>query len=196
MTGVQTCALPILKEILKSALGTIGETLSQDWLPICLRELVKDKKFLLVLDDVWNEDHKKWIELENLLLGDCKGSTILLTTRNSSVATIMDTISTYNLKGLPKVDCMSLFVKLAFKVGQENQYPNLLNIGREIVKKLKGVPLVVSTLAGLLCSKVDEHQSKSILDNEIWNLEQKECDILPALKLSYNHFFGPFCSPL
>ena len=91
---------------------------------------------------------------------------------------------------------MSLFVKLAFKVGQENQYPNLLNIGREIVKKCKGVPLAVNTLVGLLYSKIDEHQWKSILDNEIWNLEQKEGDILPVLKLSYNQFFGPFCSPL
>ncbi|XP_075639650.1 putative disease resistance protein RGA1 [Castanea sativa] len=176
----------LIKEILKSALGKIDETLSLDWLQIHLRELIKDKKFLLVLDDVWNEDRKKWIELENLLLGDCKGSKILVTTRNSSVATIMGTATTYNLKGLPEEDCMSLFVKLAFKVGQENQYPNLLNIGREIVKICKGVPLAVSTLAGLLYSKVDEHDWKSIRDNEIWNLEQKEGDILPALKLSYN----------
>ena len=115
----------LINEILKSALGKIDETLSLDWLPICLKELVKDKQFLLVLDDVWNEDRKKWIELENLLVGDCKGSKILVTTRNSSVATIMDTTSTYNLKGLPVEDCMSLFVKLAFKVGQENQYANL-----------------------------------------------------------------------
>ncbi|XP_050258422.1 disease resistance protein RGA2-like [Quercus robur] len=176
----------LIKEILKSALVTIDENLSLDQLQIQLRGLLKDKKFLLVLDDVWNEDHKKWIELENLLLGGCNGSKLLVTTRNSSVATIMGTATTYNLKGLPKEDCMSLFVKLAFKVGQENKYPNLLNIGREIVKKCKGVPLAVSTLAGLLYSKVDEHEWKSIRDNEIWNLEQKEGDILPTLKLSYN----------
>nr|XP_023873046.1 putative disease resistance protein RGA1 [Quercus suber] len=176
----------LITEILKSALGKIDETLSLDWLQIRLRELIKDKKFLLVLDDVWNEDRKKWIELETLLLGGCEGSKILVTTRNNSVATIMGTATTYNLKGLPEGDCMSMFVKLAFKVGQENQYPNLLNIGREIVKKCKGVPLAVSTLAGLLYSKVDENEWKFIRDNEIWNLEQKEGDILPALKLSYN----------
>ena len=101
----------LIKEILKSALGKIDETLSLDCLPILLRELIKDKKFILVLDDVWNEYRKKWIELENLLLGDSKGCKILVTTRNSSVATIMDTTSTYNLKGLPEEDCMSLFVK-------------------------------------------------------------------------------------
>ena len=102
----------LIKEILKSALGKIDETLSLDWLQTHLRELIKDKKFLLVLDDVWNEDHKKWIELENLLLGDCRGSKILVTTWNSSVAAIMDTTSSYNLNGLPKEDFVSLFVKL------------------------------------------------------------------------------------
>ena len=87
--------------------------LSLDWLQICLGEFIKDKKFLLVLDDVWNEDRKKWIKLENLLVGECKGSKILVTTRSSSVATVMGTTTTYNLKGLPEADCMSLFVKLA-----------------------------------------------------------------------------------
>ena len=38
----------------------------------------------------------------------------------------------------------------------------------------------------LLYSKVDEHKWESMRDNEIWNLEQKESDILPALSLSYN----------
>ena len=102
----------LIKEIFKSAICKIDETFSLDWLPIRLRELIKDKKFLLVLDDVWNEDHKKWIELENLLLGDCRGSKILVTTWNSSVAAIMDTTSSYNLNGLPKEDFVSLFVKL------------------------------------------------------------------------------------
>ncbi|XP_030925539.1 putative disease resistance protein RGA3 [Quercus lobata] len=173
-----------LKELLKDK--KILDYLNVDELQCRLRELLKDKKFLLVLDDVWNENPSKWNQLEELLIGGSNESKILVTTRNSSVATIMDTTTTYNLKGLPEEDCMSLLVKLAFKVGQENQYPNLLNIGREIVKKCKGVPLAVSTLAGLLYSKVDEHEWKSIRDNEIWNLEQKEGDILPALKLSYN----------
>ena len=82
----------LIKEILKSALVTIDENLSLDQLQIQLRGLLKDKKFLLVLDDVWNEDRKKWIELENLLVGDCNGSKILVTTRNNSVATIMSTV--------------------------------------------------------------------------------------------------------
>ncbi len=38
----------------------------------------------------------------------------------------------------------------------------------------------------LLYSKVDEHKWESVRDNEIWNLEWKESDILLALRLSYN----------
>ncbi|KAM4080171.1 hypothetical protein ACB094_09G171400 [Castanea mollissima] len=176
----------LIKEILKSALGKIDETLSLDWLQTHLRDLLKDKKFLLVLDDVWNDDRNKWIELKDLLLGGCKGSKIIVTTRKSSVATIMGTVATCNLKGLSHEYCLSLFKKLAFKEGEENQYPNLLEIGEEIVEKCKGVPLAVRTLAGILYSKVDEREWKFVRDNEIWNLEQKQGDILPALKLSYN----------
>ncbi|KAM3691137.1 hypothetical protein ACJW31_09G172600 [Castanea mollissima] len=98
----------------------------------------------------------------------------------------MSTAESYNLDGLSQKDCLSLFVNLAFKEGEEEQYPNLLEIGKEIVKKCRGVPLAVNTLACLLYSKVDENAWISIRDNEIWHLNQKESGILPALKLSYN----------
>ena len=175
----------LTKEILKSAKVKIDENLGIDQWQTSLRELLKDKKFLLVLDDVWNEDRNKWIELEDLLLGGCNGSKIIVATRNDSVATIMGTTPTYNLDGLSQEDCLSLFVTLAFQ-GEEKQYPSLLEIGKEIVEKCKGVPLAVKTLAGLLYSKLDECEWKFIRDNEIWHLEQNEGDILPALRLSYN----------
>ena len=98
----------------------------------------------------------------------------------------MGTTPTYKLGGLSQEECLSLFVKLAFKEGEEKQHPNLFEIGKEIVRKCKGVPLAVGTLASLLYSKVDEKEWKRVRDNEIWNLEQKEGSILPALQLSYN----------
>jgi hypothetical protein len=123
----------LIKEILKSAIGTIEENLSVDRLQISLRECLKNKTFPLVLDDVWNEDRNKWIELEDLLIGGCNESKILVTTRNSLVATVMRTSPTYNLDGRSLEDCLSLFVKLTFKEGEEKQYPNLIEIGKEIV---------------------------------------------------------------
>ncbi|XP_050242488.1 disease resistance protein RGA2-like [Quercus robur] len=76
--------------------------------------------------------------------------------------------------------------RCAFREREHEQYPNLVKIGKEIVKKCEGVPLAVKTLGSLLYSKTEEHDWISIRENDIWKLEQKENDILPALRLSYN----------
>lgn len=135
------------------------------------------KLFLLILNDVWNEDHEKWIELKNLLKVGGNGSKIIVTTRSQSVALFMGTVPMYKLKGLPHEDCISFFVQWAFKKGEEEQYPILLKIGDEIVKKCGGVPLAVRTLGSLLYSKIDECDWLFVKDNEIWRLGQKENDI-------------------
>ena len=45
--------------------------------------------------------------------------------------------------------------------------------------------MAIKTIAGILYSKVDEDEWKSVRDNEIWNLEQGG-GILLALRLSHN----------
>ena len=66
----------------------------------------------------------------------------------------MGTTPTYKLGGLSQEECLSLFVKLAFKEGEEKQHPNLFEIGKEIVRKCKGVPLAVRTLAAYFIQKL------------------------------------------
>ncbi|KAB2608217.1 disease resistance protein RGA1 [Pyrus ussuriensis x Pyrus communis] len=156
-------ATRLTKEILGSALRTqISEGLSLDQLQAQLRDALKDKKFLLVLDDVRNEDRIKWSELRDLLIEGAKiGSKIL--------------------------DSLSLFVKCAFEEGQERQHPSLYEMGKDIVRKCGGVPLAVKTLGSQLYSKTDEREWKLIRDSAIWKLEQEGAGhILPALRLSYN----------
>ncbi|XVF06566.1 hypothetical protein REPUB_Repub06bG0060400 [Reevesia pubescens] len=179
----------LLKEIIYSISSERCKGVTIDALQTRLRSLLDGNKFLLVLDDVWNENRVKWIELRDLLMsmGDLSQSKIIVTTRSLKVASIMSSIHPYKLKGLPHEDCLTLFRKWAFNDGDERQYPNLVKIGEEIVKKCKGVPLAVRTLGSLLFSKIDEREWISIRDSEIWRLEQSENDILPVLKLSYNH---------
>jgi hypothetical protein len=177
----------LIREILMESGVRIDEnSRPRNRLQTKMREKLKNKRFLLVLDDVWNEDRNKWNELKDLLLGGAKGSKILVTTRTNKVASIMSTVSSYTLEGLSEKDSLSLFIKYAFNEGEDKQYPNLLEIGKEIVKKCKGVPLAIRTLGSLLFSKVNEREWKFVRDNEIWRLEQKEGDILPALQLSYD----------
>ena len=73
-----------------------------------------EKKYLLVLDNLWIEDKKKWLLLRNLLMVGARGSRIIVTTRSKRVAWIIGSISWYALKGLPIEKSWSLFVKMAF----------------------------------------------------------------------------------
>ena len=151
-----------------------------------LKNKLFGQKFLLVLDDVWNEDRVKWVELRNLIQVSAAGSKILVTTRSHSIASMMGTVPSHILEGLSEEDSLSLFVKWAFKEGEEEKHPHLLNIGRQIVIKCKEVPLAVRTLGSLLFLKFEASEWEYVRDNEIWNLPQKRDDILPALKLSFD----------
>ncbi|KAG2684875.1 hypothetical protein I3760_10G096100 [Carya illinoinensis] len=177
----------LMEEILKSVGHGVDKNLSNvDMMQKSLTNLLKDKRFLLVLDDVWNENRNKWIELTDLFNGGSHGSGIVVTTHSHNVSSISGPVYTHPLDGLPKDECLSLFVKCAFKEGEDKRHPNLLSIAEEIVEKCKGVPLAVKSLGGMLYLKVDEREWNLVRDNEIWELEEKEGDILPALRLSYN----------
>ncbi|XP_072063998.1 putative disease resistance protein RGA1 [Arachis hypogaea] len=169
----------------------VDANFSLEYMISLLNQTLHGKKFLLVLDDVWNENHNKWDELRNHLLeaGGDKGSKIIVTTRSRKVADIMGSNLVMKLEGLPENECWRLFAKCAFEEEKEEEkYPRLKQIGEQIVKKCKGVPLAITTLGFLLRSKChDENEWRKIRDSEVWNLDQEETDILPSLKLSYNH---------
>ncbi|KAL5576032.1 hypothetical protein UlMin_017731 [Ulmus minor] len=177
----------LIKEIFESATRKVNENLTLEMLQIELRETLSGKKFLLILDDVWNENRNKWLELTDMLMEGSKGSKIVVTTRSNKVASVVSTVpTTFNLTGLSEEDSLSLFHKLAFKEGKDKPPEKLVEIGREIVKRCQGVPLAVRTLGSLLHSKVDEQDWTDVRDSEMWKLEQNEDDILPVLRVSYN----------
>ena len=153
-----------------------------------LRNTLHRQKFLLVLDDVWNENRVKWNELKDIIDIGVEGSKILVTTRSHAIAVMMRTKSSnyYRLEGLSEEHSLSLFLKSAFDDGEERKHPQLVEIGKEILKKCGGIPLAVRTLGSSLVSRVNRQEWESLRDNEIWNLPQNEQDILPALELSYD----------
>jgi len=181
----------IIKIINSSQNSTDAPTYQQNLRDLDIHQLqnhlkgkLKGQMFLLVLDDVWNEDRVKWVELMDSIQVGAAGSQILVTTRNHSIASMMGNISSHILVGLSLEDSLSVFVKWAFKEGEEKKYPHLVNIGRDIVKRCGGIPLAVRTLGSSLFSKYETDKWEYIRDNEIWN-SQDTGSILPALVLSY-----------
>nr|XP_011469701.1 PREDICTED: putative disease resistance protein RGA4 [Fragaria vesca subsp. vesca] len=57
----------------------------------CIYELLEGKKFLLVLDDVWNPKSHQWEELIKPLRNGAMGSRVLVTTRKDDAAILMKT---------------------------------------------------------------------------------------------------------
>jgi hypothetical protein len=137
-----------------------------------LRSKLSGQKFILVLDDIWNDDRAKWIELKDLIKVGAPGSKVMVTTRSNSIASMMGTLPSYILEGLSLDSCISLFLKWAFKEGEEEKYPNLVDIGKEIVKKCRGVPLAVKTSGSSLFSKLDLNKWIFVRDSELWNQER------------------------
>ena len=97
-----------------------------------VEEALHNKRYLLVLDDVWNEDQEKWKELKGKLqcARGAKGATILVTTRLEEVVSVMGTHSAYRLTALSEDDSWSLFKHHAFGPNREER-EELVTIGRD-----------------------------------------------------------------
>nr|CAD1841089.1 unnamed protein product [Ananas comosus var. bracteatus] len=145
------------------------------------------ERFLLVLDDVWNEDRMEWDKFYALMRNGYWGSMILTTTRSSKVADIMGTMDSIFLEGLPDDSFREFFKICAFGYGNEKVDQELESIAKKIATKLKGTPLAAKTVGGLLKEKMDAKHWSSIMNSEMWKLRQGENDIFPALQLSYQY---------
>ena len=150
-----------------------------------LKTAVDGKRFLLVLDDVWNEDYSLWVHLKAPLLAAAPNSKMIITTRHSHVASTMGPIKHYNLKRLLDEDCWSIFIKHAYESRSLKAHQISELFRKKVVGKCGGLPLAAKSLGGLLrTTRCDLWED--ILDSKIWDLPQQS-GILPVLRLSYHH---------
>ncbi|TYI58706.1 hypothetical protein E1A91_D11G379900v1 [Gossypium mustelinum] len=179
----------IVENMIKSATGkTPDQNLEMDQLQKQLREKIGGKKYLLVLDDIWNEEWEKWVSLKELLVGGAKGSRTIVTTRSLRVGKITSKCQPYVLNGLSDNDAWSLFKEIAFEQrSADSPDSGLVEIGKLILERCCGVPLVIRTIAGTLSFKETKSEWLSFKDNELARISQNEGEILPTLKLSYDH---------
>ncbi|KAG5113448.1 hypothetical protein JHK82_036717 [Glycine max] len=151
-----------------------------------LKEKLTGKRFLLVLDNVWNENRLKWEAVLKHLVFGAQGSRIIATTRSKEVASTMRSRE-HLLEQLQEDHCWKLFAKHAFQDDNIQPNPDCKEIGTKIVEKCKGLPLALKTMGSLLHDKSSVTEWKSILQSEIWEFSTERSDIVPALALSYHH---------
>ena len=130
---------------------------------------MQGKRYLLILDDVWNEDPVKWDTLRSCLLeiNPNAGSSIILTTRSEKVAQITRTLPLCHLGKLSDDECWFIIKKKVSLNERVPLTPDLEDIGRDIAKKCGGVPLVAKVLGGMMCHRIEKSVWLAIQDNEI-----------------------------
>ncbi|CDP15466.1 unnamed protein product [Coffea canephora] len=152
----------------------------------------KPLKYLLVLDDVWNEDPAPWAGFLASLRGisSAKGSWILVTTRNKQVANFTAIPSCpCSLEKLSDDNCWLILEKTAF---DSRETPDdLKELGSELAKKCQGLPLAASVLGGMLRNK-ESDVWHSILESGLQNRGgDGDSYINKILKLSFDHLPYP-----
>ncbi|EMS51339.1 Disease resistance protein RGA2 [Triticum urartu] len=140
--------IALLKSLIELATnGSSPMTGNIELLQKKLDEVISQKRFLLVLDDVWDEDKRMWEdELKPLLC---------------SVGGPGSVIVPHELVFLSEEDSWELFSNKAFSNGVDDQ-PVLVAIERRIVNKCGGLPLALKTMGGLLSSKEKVQEWKAI----------------------------------
>ncbi|KAL3533786.1 hypothetical protein ACH5RR_007307 [Cinchona calisaya] len=177
----------VVERIIRSAYGNrtmMFRNCEMDELRNMVREILREKVYLLVLDDVRNVDEGKWNELREFLVVSANGSKVVVTTCDESVVSVVGTMPVYCVKELANEDCLSLFLKSAFE-GKEEEHPNVVRIGVDIVQKCEGIPLSVILLGSSL-HKSSRHKWEKVRDHSVWDSQQNG-NMLPVLKVSFEN---------
>ncbi|KAK4394721.1 putative late blight resistance proteinR1A-10 [Sesamum angolense] len=144
------------------------------------------RRYLIVMDDVWNI--KAWNELSLFFPDNGNRSRIMMTTRMSEVAVSLGCHDPYLMSFLNEEESWNLFCDKVF--GQKRcSYPELEEIGKDITKACRGLPLAIVAIAGLLAnSNMQQQYWESIAENVNSFANSQDNDhCLKVLSLSYSY---------
>ncbi|KAL6865119.1 hypothetical protein ACP4OV_016270 [Aristida adscensionis] len=162
----------ILDELEKMGLEEIAQT---------LHDFLKEKRYLIALDDVWTMD--TWDVMKKAFPDTENGSRVLLTTRNLQAANQADKMTyVHHLRHLNEDESWQLFCKKAFPSYEPIDMAHRLeleNLGKNLVKKCYGLPLALVVLGAYLSKNLHFDmwiKMGSCLDWEItdrWEIMQR-----------------------
>uniref|UniRef100_J3N8Z6 AAA+ ATPase domain-containing protein n=2 Tax=Oryza brachyantha TaxID=4533 RepID=J3N8Z6_ORYBR len=132
-----------------------GETWDEVQLIDELRKFLRNKRYIVVIDDIWNIS--VWKTIKYALVDNQLGSRIITTTRAIDVAEQVG--GAYQLEPLSPNDSIKLFSQIIFQ--SKDKFPpyHLSEVSQKIMKKCGGIPLAIITIASMLASKKgNEHE--------------------------------------
>ncbi|KAF7046304.1 hypothetical protein CFC21_055338 [Triticum aestivum] len=164
-----------LKNLLKELEGKVVQ--AKD-LAEYLNKEIKDKRYLIILDDLWTIDIWRWIKDIVFPNSNKKGSRIIVTTRDVGLAkecTIESLV--YHLKTLEVVEATNLLLKKSRKIYEDmDKDENFKSIVEKLVKKCGCLPLAILAIGGILATK------KIVEWEHVYNQLPSELESNPSLE--------------
>ncbi|KAG5608853.1 hypothetical protein H5410_020134 [Solanum commersonii] len=182
--------MDLLKTIIKSIQGCAKETLdllekmAEIDLENHLRNLLTERKYLVVVDDVWQRE--AWESLKRAFPDSKNGSRVIITTRKEDVAERADNRGfVHKLRFLSQEESWDLFCRKLLDV--RAMVPAMESLGKDMVEKCRGLPLAIVVLSGLLSHRGGLDKWQEVKD-QLWKniIEDKFIEISCILSLSYN----------
>ncbi|KAM2067117.1 hypothetical protein ACFX1T_043487 [Malus domestica] len=144
-------AMRVTKTILESVTATVCDIIDLNFMQAKLRDRVKGKRFLFVLDNLCNENYHDWNLLQAPFQYGAGGSKVVITTRNTTVASIVRNLPTYCLQPLSGEATWLLILEHALGNRDPISVRNVEELDKETaVRKCHGLPLIAKALGGLL----------------------------------------------
>ncbi|KAH0757059.1 hypothetical protein KY290_020552 [Solanum tuberosum] len=182
--------MDLLRNIIKSIQGRTKETLdllermTEGDLEIYLRDLLKECKYLVVVDDVWRKE--AWESFKRAFPDGKNGSRVIITTRKEDVAERADERGfIHKLCFLSQEESWDLFCRKLLDV--RAMVVEMESLAKDMVEKCRGLPLAIVVLSGLLSHKKGQNEWQKVKDHLWKNIkEDKSIEISNILSLSYN----------
>ncbi|KAK4437298.1 putative late blight resistance proteinR1B-16 [Sesamum alatum] len=177
-----------VREILQKYLfdGKKNEADTTDQLGERLHKLLFGKRYLIIMDDVWSI--KVWEDFMLYLPNNGNGSRILMTTRLLDVARSLGFDNHYfPVNFLDEDKSWNLLCEKVF-AQKSCPYPELEEIGREIAKGCRGLPLSIVVIGGLLAKSNNTQEYWGSVAKNVTSFVNSRDDeyCLKILALSYN----------
>uniref|UniRef100_A0A0D9WPN3 NB-ARC domain-containing protein n=1 Tax=Leersia perrieri TaxID=77586 RepID=A0A0D9WPN3_9ORYZ len=183
----------IINHIIEAISKKVPSANTLEALHAILEDRLISKRFLLILDNVWNDnDMNEWEKLLAPLRVGGPGSIVLLTTRMKSVGDMAGyalglKVQHLKLDGLLEKDILMLFNKHAFNGLSLDYCRNFHSLGEHIVKKISGCPLAAKVIGAHLRDNMSYIYWKKILQEDLQNLQVGMDGVMKVLRLSYHY---------